>query len=120
MFNLYREEEKEPQKSLKEKLSNLKQDVKLSYATSKHFRNKSIKTVTKLIDSLQPTDVENIEKIAFLIEAVELCDARYGKTIKKSTYDKLLSVVHKNKELSAIEASLRKNLVCYKQEERCI
>ena len=117
MFNLYREEEKES-KTLRQKLDSLKEDIKLSYATSKHFRNKSIKTVTKLIEKLQPTDVETIDKIASLIETIDLCDSRYGKTIEKATYNKLIDVVHQNKDLAATEASLRRNLVCYEIAER--
>ena len=119
MFNLYREEEKE-QKSLREKLISLKEDIKLSYATSQHFRNKSIKAVTKSIETLQPTDIETIEKITGLVESLDLCDSRYGKTIEKATYNKLLNVVHQNKDLAATEASLRRNLVCYEQAERCM
>ena len=118
MFNLYREEEKEPRKTLKQKLDSLSEDIKLSYATSKHFRNKSIKTVTKLIENLQPTDIETIDKITGLIKSFDLCDARYGKTIEKATYNKLLDVVHQNKDLAETEASLRKNLVCYEIAER--
>ena len=119
MFNLYREEEKE-KRSLKEKLTSLKEDIKLSYATSQQFRNKSIKTVTKLIDKLESTDVETIDKIVGLIETIDLCDSRYGKTIDKSTYNKLIDVVHQNKDLAQTEASLRRNLVCYEIAERVL
>ncbi|MGN1200751.1 MAG: hypothetical protein ACI4R8_00605, partial [Candidatus Caccovivens sp.] len=101
-----------------ERVKSLKKFMKLSFETSQYKRNKSIKVIEKTIECLKLADVETINKIADMVDTYDLCDNRYGKTIKEDSYNKLIDIAHKNKDLAETESALRKNLVCYKQAEK--
>ena len=72
------------------------------------------------VDNYGVTEADAYAYADGLIETIDLCDSRYGKTIEKATYNKLIDVVHQNKDLAQTEASLRKNLICYEIAERCM
>jgi len=103
-------------KSLTEILACWKAELKQFWETSKFYRNSSLRKVTKAINTLKSDDEKTIKQIAELIVSLDLCDDRYGKTIDKNNFKKLLEVVHENPNLVEVENNLRKHLVCYKEE----
>ena len=78
MFNLYREPEKPPKPTLKQRL----EDVVLSFNTSYAKRAVSIKKVTKMIQTVDASDTKTLEEISSLINQFDLTDPRRGRTLE--------------------------------------
>ena len=73
MFNMYREDETpKTSKSLKAIIKEFFYDLKLNYECSAGHRKKLIKQMTKLIQEVDHTDLETMEKIRSTISKYEL------------------------------------------------
>ena len=113
MMNMYREEEKEPRRPLKEVIKDKIDFIKLTIDTGAPKRNKMIKTITKEIKKLDASDAETMQKIHKLVVSYELCAAMYGSTVDEADMKVYLQKIQENGTLKEIEEDIKREMKCY-------
>lgn len=113
MMNMYREEEREPRKSFKDKIKDEIEFIKLTIDTSAPRRRKMIRTITKEVQKLDATDAETMKKIHKLVVCYELCSPMYGKTMDEADMKVYLQKIQENGTLKEIEEDIKREMRCY-------